>query len=530
MQPQQAAPEDYYQNIFIEVFGFVLGQYAALMPCEMRHSLQSFLHSCSDAQRLFARLLTRKGPVFFDTKLAYPEVSSSAHALEELTAAQLIGRCQPVPGDLLLERLTKQDITDVCCAGSKYVKALSKDSLKNEVLSRHTDQHLRTLIAEKMPWRTISQPRHWELVQLLYFGRAGQDWSAHVRRDLGQVTYETVALSKSRLSSSASFNSFLHERELRLRVYRLDDYPTLLPGLLAAFAQAPIGAQAEALRQRSLLRVGKWCEQRQYWEQALRAYALAHIPPARERRVRIHHKLGQRQQAQALLLQMGEQPLSATEQIFSQRFGRRGQAAPPTTTWLIEETPKYVEGYVLESLIEEGGWGMHCENTLVKTLTGLIYWQAIFTPLPGAFTNPFQVAPHDLMQHEFAQQRETLLKEIEKNTATDKGLIKQMQSIAAAKQGIANPLVSWGLLQSVGLDAWLEAIPLKWIRQLSHFLIRNLGDYRRGFPDLFIAHADGSAEFVEVKGPTDQLQPQQRAWFETFAALDIDARVIKLKL
>ena len=73
-------------------------------------------------------------------------------------------------------------------------------------------------------------------------------------------------------------------------------------------------------------------------------------------------------------------------------------------------------------------------------------------------------------------------------------------------------------------------MPLKWIRQLSHFLIRNLGDYRRGFPDLFIAHADGSAEFVEVKGPTDQLQPQQRAWFQTFAALNIDARVIKLKL
>jgi hypothetical protein len=310
----------------------------------------------------------------------------------------------------------------------------------------------------------------------------------------------------------------------------LDEYPALLPGLLAAFALAPIGPQAQALRQRSLLRVGKWCEQHQALEHALQAYALAHIPPARERRVRIHHKLEQREQAQALLQHIGEQPLSATEKIFSQRFGRRGQTAPPTTLWHIEETPEYVEGHVLETLIEEGGWGIHCENALVKTLTGLIYWQAIFAPLPGAFTNPFQLAPHDLMQHGFAQQRDALLKAIEKNTATDEGLMTQMQAIAEAKQGIANPLVSWGLLQSVGLDDWLEAVPLKWIRQLSHFLIRNLGDYRRGFPDLFIAHADGSAEFVEVKGPTDQLQPQQRAWFQTFAALNIDARVIKLKL
>ena len=530
LQPQQAAPEDYYQNIFIEIFRFVLSQYATIMPWEMRSSLQSFLHLSSDAQRLFARLLTRKGPVFFDVTLVYPEVGSTTHALEELTAAQLIRRCQAVPADLLLERLTKQDVTDVCCASGNYAKSLSKELLKNEVLSRHTDQRLRTLVAKRMPWRTISQPRHWQLVQLLYFGRAGQDWSAHVRRDLGQVTYETVALSESRLAGAESFNSYLHERELRLRVYRLDEYPALLPGLLAAFAQAPIGPQAQALRQRSLLRVGKWCEQHQALEHALQAYALAHIPPARERRVRIHHKLEQREQAQALLQHIGEQPLSATEQIFSQRFGRRGQAAPPTTIWHIEETPEYVEGHVLEALIEEGGWGIHCENALVKTLTGLIYWQAVFAPLPGAFTNPFQLAPHDLMQHEFAQQRDALLKVIEKNTATDEGLITQMQAIAKAKQGIANPLVSWGLLQSIGLDDWLEGVPLVWIRRLSHFLIRNLGDYRRGFPDLFIAHADGSAEFVEVKGPTDQLQPQQRAWFQTFAALNIDARVIKLKL
>ena len=105
-----------------------------------------------------------------------------------------------------------------------------------------------------------------------------------------------------------------------------------------------------------------------------------------------------------------------------------------------------------------------------------------------------------------------------------------MQDTASEKWGTANPLVSWGLLQSVSLDDWLEAVPTGWVRRLSAFLIRNLNDYRKGFPDLFLCYDDHRAEFVEVKGPTDQIQPQQRAWFRVFRDMGIDARVIKLKI
>ena len=104
-----------------------------------------------------------------------------------------------------------------------------------------------------------------------------------------------------------------------------------------------------------------------------------------------------------------------------------------------------------------------------------------------------------------------------------------MTDTADLKWGTANPLVSWGLLQSVPLIHWLEVVPLTWVRQLSAFLIRNLGDYLKGFPDLFLCYKDGKAEFVEVKGPTDQLQPQQRAWFAILRDMGIDARIVKLK-
>jgi hypothetical protein len=131
------------------------------------------------------------------------------------------------------------------------------------------------------------------------------------------------------------------------------------------------------------------------------------------------------------------------------------------------------------------------------------------------------------MEHEFATQRSLLLAQIE--AQSDSALTEHLLAMSHAKRGIVNPLVSWGLLESIPLQQWLDALPLHWVRQLSHFLIRNLADYRKGFPDLFVVHPDGTPELVEVKGPTDQLQPQQRAWFEVFANLNIRARVIKLK-
>ncbi|MED5340554.1 MAG: VRR-NUC domain-containing protein, partial [Pseudomonadota bacterium] len=58
--------------------------------------------------------------------------------------------------------------------------------------------------------------------------------------------------------------------------------------------------------------------------------------------------------------------------------------------------------------------------------------------------------------------------------------------------------------------------------------IRNLNDYRTGFPDLNLCHGYHDFEFVEVKGPAHQLQPQQRAWLKQLATMDLPARILKL--
>ena len=533
LQPQQAAPEDYYQNNFIEIFEYVLDNYEGIIASELSNALDYFLTASSDAQRLFARLLTRKGPHFFEHKLTYKEVTSKTTALAELAHHNLIRRGAPLPGDWLLEHLTKNDLSSLfpTIANGEKNRELFKSELVRAILGGYSDRQIHHTVAATWRWCSIECPKHWQLVQLLYFGNTGQDWSAHILRDLGHVRYENVELSKSRFPDANALDSYLHERELRSRLYRLDEYPQLLPGLINAYARMPTEPLTLKLRRRSLLKLGKWCEQQKAWPAALQSYEGAQIPPSRERRVRIHHKQHEYAVSQELLKQIAKEPLSATELIFSQRFGQRGKGfQPPTTTWAIDHVPASVEKHVLKNLIQDGGWGVHSENALSKTLTGLIYWEAVFAPIPGAFTNPFQVAPHDLMDHEFASSRHAILQRIEQHLEDDDELKRHMTKIAEIKYGIANPLVSWGLLQAIPLADWLEALPATRLRALSRFLIRNLRDYRKGFPDLFVCYANGSAEFVEVKGPTDQLQPQQRAWFQIFDDLDISARIVKLKL
>ena len=51
LQPNEAAPDDYYQNNCIEVFDFVLTHHQALLPTELAGSLQQFLQADDGAQR-----------------------------------------------------------------------------------------------------------------------------------------------------------------------------------------------------------------------------------------------------------------------------------------------------------------------------------------------------------------------------------------------------------------------------------------------------------------------------------------------
>jgi hypothetical protein len=116
------------------------------------------------------------------------------------------------------------------------------------------------------------------------------------------------------------------------------------------------------------------------------------------------------------------------------------------------------------------------------------------------------------------------------------------------KAGIACDLVNWRHLPRELVERSLGSIPRRHLSAVFDKLSENLGTNKSGFPDLVLFPAqtgaavaagaappsDSSAgevpgyELVEVKGPGDQLQTNQRRWLRFFGNHCIPYRVVRV--
>jgi VRR-NUC domain-containing protein/Fanconi-associated nuclease 1-like protein len=527
LTPDRPPPEDYYQNNCRVLINFVLQRYAHLLNTTEQQLLEQFLRLSDDGQRLFARLLTRK-PLLRVDQIEYAEVTELEAALEELSAAGLIELNPPVAALEVLDLLRKAELhAEVENLPGSY----RKSDLQLAWLDGCSEAQLRLSALKTISWLRVARRDVWDLVQLLYFGSRRHNWSSFVMRDLGMVVYEPVAMHTHQFADRAALQQTLRFQHLGDLSTRLDEHASLAQALAAELMPAVSDRFLRRRRARALMRIARWHERNQSWDEAVQVYQHIEQHPARERLVRVLHKQGDQQGVEKWLETISSAPLCEEEAQFVQRFGRR-QAGyqPPTTVIEIDQAEPDIENQALDLLLRPGAWGIHAENTLFKTLTGLIYWPVIFADIPGAFTNPFQSGPNDLFEDDFAQARAEQIEALERELADDSCLVAHLHSVITAKQGRANALVYWPLLEAVSLEDLLEAVPLGDIRRLCAFMLRNLAQRRAGLPDLFIAYGKNSYELVEVKGPNDQLQPGQRVWLKHLQRLGIPARVVKLKL
>ena len=190
----------------------------------------------------------------------------------------------------------------------------------------------------------------------------------------------------------------------------------------------------------------------------------------------------------------------------------------PTEAELIEGTP-----------ISELDRCYYVENALFLSLFGLLFWDIIFTSVPGAFYNHYQRGPRHLFSNEFYSLRKELIDARlsllldDDNHHAWRDLI---QTHFHVKYGLANQLVHWGLFEDSDLlEVALARIPASHLHALFKRICQHPGHYRNGFPDLIYFPANGSYELVEVKGPGDRLQKNQKRWLRFFKENDIPAQV-----
>ncbi|GAA5444481.1 fanconi-associated nuclease 1 homolog [Microbulbifer sp. NBRC 101763] len=543
-------PADYYLTNFLTLMKFVTARYKSLLSAEEDQFYERFMSLGINGQKLYVRLLSRKGApssagaLFRLSKLQYAEIEDLEHACRELEVSGLLRLNPQISNQELLPLFTKPELFRA--SNKPLPKALKRADLIAALLEQGVDSGIHKLLAAD----TLLAVQHascFETFKLCFFGNLNQDLTDYVLRDLGLFRYEDYPLDRQNLP-------FQNREQIdqHLTYYHcLDLAEQALTGetsdILTLAEQLPSGITGDAALHRRLdrlrLKLARQLERMGELAAADRLYKMCQRPPARERRARIAIKNGDTGKGLGLCQQILEAPLDEAEKIFAESFGHRTakdldcakewpapkRYRPPTETIVLPQSPERVEIQValhLEQLSE--GNCYYVENCLLNGILGLYIWDILFASIPGAFFNPFQSAPSDFRTADFYLSRRTLLDqrlaELDKDT-----LRERVWCSYRDKWGISNPLVAWDALPKELVTTAMERIPTSHWRSLFQRILSDIAHHRNGLPDLILFPAAGDYELIEVKGPGDRLQQNQQRWLTFFASQRVPHRVIHVE-
>jgi hypothetical protein len=278
----------------------------------------------------------------------------------------------------------------------------------------------------------------------------------------------------------------------------------------------------------------------------LQLYRQCALPPSRERITRILHRQEQIEDAIQHCQRIFDKPNSEEELQFAIDFGRRLirqhkiQNRPVFASPEAIHKPKIfdlelirqdsVEQAVVDYYLvqDEGNQCYFLENSLFNGVLGLLIWDAIFAPVPGAFYNPFQHRPADFYAPDFQTKRAELIAQVRSGINSTEDIWRQASVCWENKFARMNPLVNWQALNLDILELALQRIPFDhWMKIFDRILL-DLRNNRAGFPDLVLFPDSGGYQLVEVKGPGDTLQKNQQRWMQYFSEHDIPHRVARV--
>jgi len=536
---------DYYLKNFRFLVDWVWARYADLLDDDEQHFIQAFHQLGHDAQCLLVRLSSRKGPIFRCDKLSYREIPSIELAAQQLLEAGLLKTEALLDVELLANTLTKPELLALFPNNLAGLKRARKEILV---------QNLVVQFCEPRTWQGWTQHQFgaaWHLdnqhiirtLLLLFFGNSYQDLTEFVLQDLGLYRYENYSIDHQHriFKSRAELQQYQHLVQLREQLE--GDCQT--ENLILLASQLTMECASDKLRRRR----AKLCNQIAYELErvsehviAFQLYEQSHLPPARERRIRLLDKQGKYAEAWTLLNELLSQPLNEHELQVAQRMAPRlakklgasfekcSPAAICTQQLLLPKicdeqgNALRVEELVRLSLDNTHEPCVYAENLLLSGLFGLWLWPEMFRGIEGAFANPFQAAPLDMYQENFVSNRLGInaLWELLENDQYRHAIRQTWKE----KQGITNHFVNWSFLTSDLLDIALGCIPASHLKLIFARLLFDIKNNRSGLPDLIQFYPEQkSYRMIEVKGPGDRIQDNQQRWLDYFATHQIPAEV-----
>jgi len=529
----------YYLDNFHTVVDWIGERYGALLDDEERSFIANFARLPQPSRALLVRMVMRKGELFRSDKLYYEEIGDACAAAAVLAEMGWIVRDPHLSLDELFSLLTKAEVE------SLFRGQLPKGARKAEQLD-----NLRNLFPDARPftgWHPQAREQVFRLhigamcdrLRLMFFGNLHQDWTEFVLSDLGIYRYEKVTFpaSAQAFQSRQDVDAYLHLFRCRERL----EAGEAMDAVLADVPCEPLAnAWLEQRRARLLFHAGQEYERARDWDNALRLYTGIRHPDARARSIRVLELCGRHQDALALAQDALARPESEAEQQQVQRMLprllRHAGLPRPTAPAPVEASridlclPRPDGDYAVEELVrahldrpDAPAW--YVENTLINSLFGLLCWQAVFAPVPGAFFHPFHAGPADLhgsdFRHKRAREFDACL------AALDNGEYKHIiRRHYREKAGTLSPFVFWDILDESLLETALDCIPPEHLKKCFERMLRDIRANRSGFPDLIqFWPAEKRYRMVEVKAPGDRLQDNQLRWLDFFATHGMPAEV-----
>lgn len=534
--------ENYYLTNFQSLVEFVGKTYAGLLDENELAWYRAVTGVNESAQRLYVRLSSRRATIFRISKLdKYPEIGSIQQAASELAKHGLATLDAPSDMIELLKAFTKPELVRLLNLIEQ--RTLPRAELEQFIIDRQSaNDHITLCQADQ--WIRVSGLDAYTVFKLCFFGNLYQDMSEFVLRDIGVFNYEHYPIDENSrvFQSRKQLNAHLQYFACATELEEVDQ--SNADALLSVEAKLPDDKSYDAHLTRRVERlrngIARQLERIDQPEKALNLYTQSDRPPSRERQVRLLMKLFNFVQAKNLCDEIIARPYASEETQFVETITpklykqmnlsapRKKPFRPPVSKLTLKQSDARVE-HIAKEFYDQFGKCFYVENSLINGVLGLFIWDIIFAPVHGVFYNPFQSAPADFYQTEFVEARKVLLDERFKELDDPLRFSARVWEIYEKKNGLMNPLVRWQHLNEALLTFALMRIPCSHWKALFQRILVDTRNHTSGLPDLILFPKSGSYEMLEIKGPGDAVQKNQKRWMAYFSSQRIPYRVVHIR-
>ena len=539
----------YYWQNYQFLLRWVVARYDDILTEEERTFSNTFDALPQASQALLVRMLMRKGQLFRLSKLAYTEIGDSADAMTALIQCGWVSRNPVIGIEDLWRQLLKAELHQQLAVPKSLSKAGALDWLTENLTTEASWDSYVPALTDPLYQLNIQDIS--DVFRLMFFGNAYQELTEFVVADLGIMRYEVVAFP----DEARAFRN-RHELEIYRQLHQcgslLDDKDwdacrNQLP------EPQPQNRWLQRRRDKLCYRLAYHIERQGDLPAAMALYQQTDYPGSQIRQIRILMAQEDYPAAWALWqssmasvhVEADRQTLERMAPRLAKKVGELYDTQKADIATQTLETDSLLPGESVEmraaQLIETPDNPVYfMENSLVNGLFGLWCWPAIFAPVQGAFFHPYQMAPADLHHPDFVEKRAPLFTKLWQQFSNPAELQGQESSAAnqkkdaithythairqryREKQGISNPFVNWNQLTPELLEKGLTCLPASWLEPMFRRILSDIRANRSGFPDLVQFHLKKqSATLIEVKGPGDTLQDNQRRWMAEFERIGI---------